>query len=146
MEIRYKAKDLHGKWVDGYFAILHIPEFDEHDNQLMGLTPSYEIFNDEIGSRKGGYWTTINKDTLCISTMQEDIHGKLIYSHDIIKMTNKRYERTVTGMVFYDMVTAAFICVVDTDTMKSDYNTHVHLDMDLWSIEVIGNFFDHGNQ
>jgi hypothetical protein len=62
---KYRAKDLNGNTVTGWFAELHIPNFDNHGNQIEGYEVVPSLFNDEQGERsKGGYWHTIVPDTL----------------------------------------------------------------------------------
>jgi len=61
---RYKAKNLNGEWVTGWYVEVHISETDEHD-RLIGHKTVPSLFNDEPGERyKGSYWHTIQPETL----------------------------------------------------------------------------------
>lgn len=61
---KYKAKDVNGDWVTGWYAELHIAETDAHDN-VTGHKVVPSLFNDEPGKRgNGGYWHTIQPETL----------------------------------------------------------------------------------
>ena len=62
---KYRAKDLKGRTVVGWFAMTHIPHFDREGNKLEGYDEAPMIFNDEPGNRQsGGYWHKIQMDTL----------------------------------------------------------------------------------
>lgn len=61
---KYKAKDLKGEWVTGWYVEIHITETDAHD-KVTGHKTVPSIFNDEPGNRNnGGYWHTIQPETL----------------------------------------------------------------------------------
>ena len=61
---KYKAKDLNGEWVTGWYVEHHITETDSHD-KVTGYKIVPCIFNDEPGNRSnGGYWHEIQPDTL----------------------------------------------------------------------------------
>ena len=60
---RYKAKDIHGDWVVGWYVELHMARTDKHDN-VIGFDVIPSIYNDEPGCRKGCHWHTIKADTL----------------------------------------------------------------------------------
>lgn len=61
---KYKAQDLKGNWVTGWYAEMHISETDNHD-KLKGYKTIPALFNDEEGVRsKGGYWSEILPNTL----------------------------------------------------------------------------------
>jgi hypothetical protein len=78
---KYKAKDLQGNWVEGWYAELHFPHYD---NDIPAKVVGYDVvphlfFNDEKGERSdGGWWCSINPNTL-----QE------INEHEINNMFNK---------------------------------------------------------
>ena len=128
-----KGKTKRGKWVYGYYVQVHLCEPDGR------VTVSHEIYNDSLDN----VWTTIRKSTLCFSTEQEDINGKMIYEGDCVKMMNKRYERVIIGHVYYDSEKAQFMCFVSEDTFKSDYPVaEMPLNSELWKIEVTGNIYD----
>lgn len=62
----YKAKDVKGNMVTGYFVMLHIPMFD-NDGGLIptSFKESPHLFNDSEGERaKGGYWHEIDMSTM----------------------------------------------------------------------------------
>ena len=53
-----------GQWVEGWYALHHIPATDNHD-QLIGYDVVPMLFNDDPGQRgKGSFWHTIDPDTL----------------------------------------------------------------------------------
>lgn len=63
---KYRAKDVNGVWVTGWYVELHIPNFD---TQLPYKVTGYDVlpslFNDEDCEReKGGHWHTIQPNTL----------------------------------------------------------------------------------
>lgn len=60
---QWQAKDMEGKWVQGWYAVLHIPDTDRHD-KLVGYKRVPSIFNDEPSNRNGSYWHTIDPSTL----------------------------------------------------------------------------------
>ena len=61
---QYKAKDLNGEWVHGWYVMLHEPIFDNHC-MLVGWKDTPSLFNDDPGIRhKGTYWHTIDPETL----------------------------------------------------------------------------------
>lgn len=63
---KYKAKDLQGNWVTGWYAELHFPHYDNdvHD-RVVGYDVVPHLFNDEKGERSNGsYWYNIDPDTL----------------------------------------------------------------------------------
>lgn len=61
---KYKAKDLNGEWVTGWYVEHHLTETDSHD-KVTGYKIVPCIFNDEPGNRSnGGYWHEIQPDTL----------------------------------------------------------------------------------
>ena len=61
---RYKAKDLDGNIVEGWYAVLHLPEFGEH-GEVLRYVEKPHLFNDEPSMRsKGGYWHEIQPQTL----------------------------------------------------------------------------------
>lgn len=62
---KYRAKDLKGKMVEGWFVVVHIPHFDRDRHQIDGFDEVPSLFNDEPGVRnKGGFWHKINPETL----------------------------------------------------------------------------------
>ena len=62
---KYRAKDLSGNWVTGWYALLHIPNFNGEGHKVDGYELVPSLFNDEPGERgDGGYWRTIDPDTL----------------------------------------------------------------------------------
>lgn len=64
MPKRYRAKDLNGEWVTGWYVELHQSQTDEHDS-LLGYKTVPCLFNDEPGQRyKGSYWHEILPCTL----------------------------------------------------------------------------------
>ncbi len=60
---QWQAKDIEGKLVQGWYAVLHIPDTDRHD-KLVGYKRVPSIFNDEPSNRNGSYWHTIDPSTL----------------------------------------------------------------------------------
>ncbi len=61
---RYKAKDLLGNWVEGWYVEHHRAVSDNHD-KVVGYETVPSLFNDAPGTRgKGSYWHTIDPDTL----------------------------------------------------------------------------------
>jgi hypothetical protein len=63
---KYRAKDLQGKWVNGWSVELHVPHYDNDiKDRVIGFDIVPHLFNDEEGERgNGGYWHTIQQDTL----------------------------------------------------------------------------------
>ena len=65
---KYRAKDINGNTVTGWFVMLHRPIYGELYDGSQYIEDYEEIpslFNDEQGERsKGGYWHTIVLDTL----------------------------------------------------------------------------------
>jgi len=62
---KYRAKDLKGKMVEGWFAVVHIPHFDRDGHQIDGFDEVPSLFNNEPGVRnEGGYWHSIKPETL----------------------------------------------------------------------------------
>lgn len=84
--IRFRGKSVYsGEWVEGHYAILHIPEKDNHDN-VVGYKEYHCIFNDELKNRsKGGYWHTVNPATIGQFTGSYDMAGKPIWEGDIVE-------------------------------------------------------------
>lgn len=61
----YKAKDLKGNSVTGYFVMLHMPYFTEHGERVSGYTEKPHLFNDSEGERsEGSFWHEIDISTL----------------------------------------------------------------------------------
>lgn len=61
---RYKAQDIQGKVVEGYFVMLNVPIFGDHGD-VIAFRQVPHIFNDSPGVReKGCYWHEIRFDTL----------------------------------------------------------------------------------
>lgn len=61
---KYKAQDLSGNWITGWYVEHHITETDSHD-KVTGYKTVPCIFNDEPGNRgNGGYWHEIQLNTL----------------------------------------------------------------------------------
>lgn len=86
---KYKAKDLQGKWVKGWYVELHAPHYDNDiPDRVVGYDIIPSIFTDEEGERgKGGYWHTINPTTLqeINETMNTPLcYECLYYAHDIV--------------------------------------------------------------
>lgn len=63
---KFKARHIRtGEWVTGWYAVQHIPNFDEHGMQVTGYNVVHSLFNDEPSHRsKGGYWQEIDPATL----------------------------------------------------------------------------------
>ena len=63
---KYRAKDLQGNLVTGWYAELHIPHYDNDiPDRVVGFDIVPSLFNDEEGERsKGGYWHTIDATSL----------------------------------------------------------------------------------
>lgn len=60
---KWRARDEYGEWVEGWYAMLHIPEFSE-DYGVVGYKEEPHIFNDEPGYRSGPHWHAIDPATL----------------------------------------------------------------------------------
>lgn len=88
-KIRFRGKSVKdGNWVEGYFAVLHIPEEEVIDGVLKrtGYKEVHSIFNDEPGNRdKGGFWHDVLSATIGQFTGFYDIAGKPIYEGDIVE-------------------------------------------------------------
>ncbi len=63
---KYKAKDINGEWVIGWYVELHMPHYDNDiPDRVVGFDVIPSIFNDESGERgNGSYWHTIKPNTL----------------------------------------------------------------------------------
>lgn len=64
---QYSARDINGKYVEGWYVELHSPIHgdESNPNKVTGYRPLPYIFNDEEGERgKGGYWHEIVPETL----------------------------------------------------------------------------------
>lgn len=63
---KYKAKDLQGNWITGWYVELHLPHFDNDiPDRVVGYDILPSLFNDEEGERnKGVYWHTIDPNTM----------------------------------------------------------------------------------
>ena len=60
---KYKAKDVKGRWVTGWYVPLHFAIM-EHD-KVVGYNIVPHLFNDEHGERsEGSYWHEIIPETL----------------------------------------------------------------------------------
>ena len=85
--IRFKARSLKtGEMVEGFYAHLHIANFDADGMLIAGYKETDAIFNNEPGSRKGGYWVDIDPETLCQQTGMDDIFMFPIWEHDIVAL------------------------------------------------------------
>lgn len=61
---RYKANDKNGHIVHGWYVLLHLPRFDNHD-RLIGFEERHFLFNDEpLHRNEGCYWHEVNPNTL----------------------------------------------------------------------------------
>lgn len=61
---QYKAKNLKGEWVHGWYAVLHQVETDHHD-KVTRVREIPALFNDKPGERpRSGYWQYIDPETL----------------------------------------------------------------------------------
>lgn len=63
---RYRAKDMQGNCVKGWYVELHLPHYDNAiPDRVVGYDIVPSLFNDEEGERsKGSYWHTIDPTTL----------------------------------------------------------------------------------
>ena len=69
---KYKAKDLKGEWVIGWYVEIHLTETDAHD-KVTGYKTVPSIFNDEPGNRNnGGYWHQSSQARCKKSTSQSN--------------------------------------------------------------------------
>ena len=61
----YKAKDLMGNVVTGYFVMLHMPNFAEHGEYVSGYTEKPHLFDDGGCDRTdSSFWHEIDISTL----------------------------------------------------------------------------------
>jgi hypothetical protein len=88
-KFRFRGKSIKdGEWVEGYFAVLHIPVEEIIDGVLKrtGYKEVPSIFNDEPGNReKGGYWHDVMPATVNEFTGFYDQAGKPIFEGDIVE-------------------------------------------------------------
>ena len=75
---KYRAKDLNGEWVTGWYVELHLPTYDTQiPDRITGYDTVPHLFNDEQGERsKGGYWHSIDISTLTQIEEQLEIAWK----------------------------------------------------------------------
>lgn len=64
--IIFRAREIKtGKLIVGYYAVLHLPEFDkDNPDKKVGYSEKYCIFNDTDNRSNGSYWHDIDIDTL----------------------------------------------------------------------------------
>ena len=60
---QFKAKNLKGKEVHGWFVMLHDPIFDDHC-KVIGFKDIPALYNDEPAWRGNCFWQHIDIDTL----------------------------------------------------------------------------------
>lgn len=118
-EIRFRGRSIGrktpGEWVYGYFAKTYCPIYDNDphavDGTVTGWTEDCEIFNCEPGCRNnGGYWTSVDPDSVGQDTGFCDCLGTPIYEGDTLLLRGKLWEATVEIRVdvYYDSKKGCF--------------------------------------
>jgi hypothetical protein len=142
--IRFKARALHsGKTVEGYYAHMHLANFDADGSHIISYDEQDGIFNDEPGNRNGSCWTRIDGDTLCQETGMDDMFMMPIWEHDIVRLYSIREKHfkhsdplhEQTGEVEF-LQTAFAIRFEDGSNHTMSYIRR-HYDL-----QVVGNAFD----
>lgn len=101
-KIRFRGMSVDtGEWIEGYYAVHHIPETENHD-KVIGYKEVHCIFNDEPKNRsKGGYWHEVNPATIGQFSGSYDMAGKPIWEGDIVEKQNYPHAgRTRTVVCF----------------------------------------------
>ena len=150
--IRFRGKGIKtGEWHEGYYAVLHIAESDNHGKHL-GYRKVPSIFNDENGERsKGGYWHTIDPATLGQLLTYKDCHGKPIYEGDILRsddypFSDGKGKDNYLGVVFCTEDGSFEVMQFVTKQSKvrgiSNFINRPFYDINMQQVEVIGNIYD----
>ena len=138
--IRFKARSKKdGKWVEGYYAILHEPHYDrdEHGWTPVWFDPYPSIFNNEEGHRDDHYWTDVYPQTLCQMTGMKDINDQPIWEHDEVVLHPVGDYKTECFMGEVVFLETCFAIETDTNKHMPIYDVRKHYD-----IEVTGNRYD----
>lgn len=92
--IRFRGRSLKtGEWVEGYYAHLHIPNFDDDGSHIIDFNEQDAIFNDEPGNRNGSHWVQIDPETLGQQTSMDDMFQFPIWEHDKVRLYSIRDDR-----------------------------------------------------
>lgn len=132
-----------GNMVEGYYAHMHLANFDADGSHIISYDEQDGIFNDEPGNRNGSNWTRIDGDTLCQQTGMEDMFQLPIWEHDIVRLYSIRERQgkfsdplhEQTGEVIF-LQTAYAIRFEDGSNHTMSYIRR-HYD-----VQVIGNAFE----
>jgi len=114
---KYKAKDMQGNWVTGWYTELHFPHYDnDNPNKMVGYDVVPHLFNDEDGERSnGGWWCSINPDTLqeinepeINNTLKKGNNMKKISVHKCCHICNNLYDKEKCPL--YNVYNTAACC------------------------------------
>jgi hypothetical protein len=138
--IKFRGKDIKtGEWVEGFYAMHHVPETDNHD-KVTGFKEIPCIFNDEPGQRsKGSYWHEVDPDSVGQFTGCLDKHGNEVYEGDIVEFSEYVADyllRTHKLEVFYSR--GVFHPLAEIFSCGTDYDAGSKM----LDCEVIGNIYD----